>query len=1097
MDIVAISETQLADNGQVEEVGEGFTYFWKGKPKDEDRESGVGFAIRSSLVQKLEELPVGINDRIISLRLSISKDRYATLLSIYAPTMTNPEEDKTAFYSQLREVLRSVPKDDKIFLMGDFNARVGTDSDTWSCLGNFGVGNMNSNGLLLLELCEEFSLSISSTVFKHKGDHTTTWMHPRSKTWHLIDYVIVRKRDMKDVCNVKSFHGAECWTDHALVRAKVKLHIKPKARSNNIRLPKRLNISKLNDPTVKQELVAKFDLLNDIESWESFRDDMYNSAADVLGLSEKKHQDWFDENNEQIKHLLSLKKNIHSLTLQSHLSQSQKLEAMESYKTVKKKVQSELRSMENKWWDDLASQIEAASERNDSKTLYNLLNKAYGPQKSGVTPLRSKDGKSLLSETTEISNRWREHFSDLLNQPSSVDNEVVDSIEQRPTIEQLALPPTREEVSLAIKKLNLGKAAGSDGLFAEIFMHGGEHLKDLLHTYLCKLWGEEHIPEDWINAIMIAIYKNKGLRDDCGNYRGIALLVTAGKILSGILLKRLNDHIANLVLPETQCGFRASRGTADMIFTARQMQEKCREQMKDLYQCFIDLKKAFDTVHRKSLWKILRKIGCPDKFVSMIEKLHDGMKAWVNVSGELTDPIEVENGVKQGDILGPTLFSLYLAMVFEDAFKDNDRGIYIKYRTTGKVFDLRRLEASTKVSYNLIRDLLYADDCDLVTHTEEDMQQLMDCISRACKSFGLTISIEKTKVMYQPAPGKAYAEPNIMVDDERLEVVKKFVYLGSTLNNSCTLNDEILARIQKATDAFRALEARCWKKRSIKLTTKIKVYSACVLSSLLYSCETWALYKKHLKILERFHQRSLRHIMNISWSQKIPDTEVLERSGLGSIESLLLRHRLRWAGKLVCMSDSRLPKQVFFGALAEGKRPQHKPKLRFKDCLKRSLEQCKMNIDSWQDDCSNETEWKSAVSVAVAAAESSRIDHEKMKRCARKHEEFTTSASHLACDICSRICLSKAGLKSHMRSHENQPAFDYADIEQFQCSQCNKVCKSSGGLKRHMNMHAGEQQPSSQGKGKQKINCPKCDKLCNSLAGLKSHMRAHARTCQE
>ena len=126
---------------------------------------------------------------------------------------------------------------------------------------------------------------------------------------------------------------------------------------------------------------------------------------------------------------------------------------MELYKTVKKKVQSELRSMENKWWDDLASQIEAASERNDSKTLYNLLNKAYGPQKSGVTPLRSKDGKSLLSETTEISNRWREHFSDLLNQPSSVDNEVVDSIEQRPTIEQLALPPTREEVSLAIKNL--------------------------------------------------------------------------------------------------------------------------------------------------------------------------------------------------------------------------------------------------------------------------------------------------------------------------------------------------------------------------------------------------------------------------------------------------------------------------------------------------------------------------------------------------------------------------------------------------------------------------------------------------------------------
>ena len=150
--------------------------------------------------------------------------------------------------------------------MGDFNARVGRDSDTWKCLGRHGEGKMNSNGLLLLQLCEEFDLRIANTCFKHKGDHITTWMHPRSKTWHLIDYIIVRNRDISDVCNVKSFHGCECWTDHALVRAKLHIKVVPKSRHYNYKVPKRLNISKLADPNVKNNLMEQFNSLDKIVS---------------------------------------------------------------------------------------------------------------------------------------------------------------------------------------------------------------------------------------------------------------------------------------------------------------------------------------------------------------------------------------------------------------------------------------------------------------------------------------------------------------------------------------------------------------------------------------------------------------------------------------------------------------------------------------------------------------------------------------------------------------------------------------------------------------------------------------------------------------
>ena len=134
-------------------------------------------------------------------------------------------------------------------------------------------------------------------------------------------------------------------------------------------------------------------------------------------------------------------------------------------------------------------------------------------------------------------------------------------------------------------------------------------------------------------------------------------------------------------------------------------------------------------------------------------------------------------------------------MVFIYSFLNCDRGIYIRYRTTGKLFRLTRMKAITLTFLQLIRDLLYADDCDLVAHTKEDLQYFMDCLSRSCKAFGLTISIPKTEVMFQPAPGKPYVKPSIFVDGKQLKVVDKFTYLGSVFNRFCTLDNEVIAHI--------------------------------------------------------------------------------------------------------------------------------------------------------------------------------------------------------------------------------------------------------------------------------------------------------------
>ena len=173
--------------------------------------------------------------------------------------------------------------------------------------------------------------------------------------------------------------------------------------------------------------------------------------------------------------------------------------------------------------------------------------------------------------------------------------------------------------------MNDNKAPGMDGIAAEILKNGGEKMIDLQEQVIQSVW-ESEVPQDWRDAILVSSYK-KGSKLDCSNFRGISLMSIVGKLFSSIILNRLACTIVNEILPESQCSFRASCDTVDMIFSAQQLQAKCKEQNLPLYQCFFDLSKAFDTVNRSTLWKIFLKLGCPEKFVGLIGSLHNGMKA--------------------------------------------------------------------------------------------------------------------------------------------------------------------------------------------------------------------------------------------------------------------------------------------------------------------------------------------------------------------------------------------------------------------------------------------------------------------------------------
>ena len=241
----------------------------------------------------------------------------------------------------------------------------------------------------------------------------------------------------------------------------------------------------------------------------------------------------------------------------------------------------------------------------------------YDPQSSGTTPLHSADGTSLLTDKEAILKRWAEHFDGILNRPSSINDEAINRLPQvecSPLLDEL---PTVSETVKAIELLSSGKAPGSDAIPAEIYKTGGPPVAEKLT--ISHYVEESSHPSRIQDATIIHLFKRKGNPQVCDNHRGISLLSIAGKILARILLNRLNEHLERSgLLPESQCGFRKIRGTIDMIFTARQLQEKCQEQNVDLYMTFVDLTKAFDTISRERLWKIMAKFGCPAKFIAMV-----------------------------------------------------------------------------------------------------------------------------------------------------------------------------------------------------------------------------------------------------------------------------------------------------------------------------------------------------------------------------------------------------------------------------------------------------------------------------------------------
>ena len=301
------------------------------------------------------------------------------------------------------------------------------------------------------------------------------------------------------------------------------------------------------------------------------------------------------------------------------------------------------------------------------------------------------------------------------------------------------------------------------------------------------------------------------------------------------------------------------------------------------------------------------------------------------------------------------------------------------------------------------------------TAAESGLQQMMDSLSSACKAFGLTISIKKTNVMGQDVE----TPPSISIDTQNLECVNTFTYLGSTISSDLSLDAELNTRLARAATVMAKLSQRVWSNNHISLHTKLQVYQACVISTLMYGSEAWTTYARHERRLNSFHLRCLRRILGISWEDKVPNTDVLERAHSTSMYTMLSQRRLRWLGHVHRMDPSRLPRAVLYGELSTGSRPLGRPRLRFKDVCKRDMKLAGIDHNNWEKAATDRGVWRQTVAAGTRCAEEKHIALLQAKRQKRKLRAAAPAPgpvpSTSVCTNCTKDCHSRVGLLSHSR----------------------------------------------------------------------------------
>jgi hypothetical protein len=813
---------------------------------------GIAICIKTLIRDGVKILPT-TSSEVMWIKLSKSffnLERDIYLAAVYVSPESSPYSGKNDNVFEIVENQVAQYSDlGSCFVCGDFNARTSREPDYCAddnspiadlCSdyitdlpidrNNSDPHQVNNYGKQLLSLCKTAGLRILNG--RSLGDyfgHCTCYSHTGQPS--VIDYMLA---SVNMLSSVDHFHvhdpndiSIHCMLSTTLstgyfhtVQTNVPVNQQRKYLWSNVDSQKFISAISAPDVVSRVHSLLLSDSSNStVDNVISELSEIITNAADKAGIRQKRavtnkapkkkkrNKNWYDRDCKSMRRQLKTDgRRLHRNPFDPNL--------LNKFRYSRKMFKKLLNRKKKDYKQGILGQLESL-QSNNPKVYWNLFKK-----------LRELD-RSHTSHNPISDSEWVNHFTKLLNEiPSTIDplmNIHMDNFIQmntESTFNELNFTISAIEIASAISKLKNGKASGSDSILNEMLKAGQSQLIPILHKVFNLILSAGEFPEAWRLNILTPIHK-KGDTFVPSNYRGIAVGSNLCKLFCSILHERLVNFVKTRdIIPKGQIGYQKGCSTADHILTLKAIVEKYvnKASKAHLFCCFVDFRSAFDTISRRALIYKLIQVGVGGNFIKVLESMYSAVLYSVRTGDALSQSITSTVGVKQGCVLSPLLFNIFVSDL-PIIFKEDCDPITLH---------------DTEISC-----LMFADDLVLVSRTRSGLQSALNYLHSYCTKWGLVVNLSKTKVLIFNKGGKLIKSCQFVLNNQQLENVSSYCYLGIVFSASGLFK----AACERLSDqALKAL----FKLRTIDIrnnfTTAIKLFNSLVMPILRYCSEIWSPY---------------------------------------------------------------------------------------------------------------------------------------------------------------------------------------------------------------------------------------------------------------
>lgn len=885
-------------------------YLCYNKLRDNGTGGGVSIGIKRNLASGVSRLPTSDND---ILAIKLKKEFFKTeedivIVTCYVPPSNSSylKKQQNDPFENISNTINSFDFPHQIIICGDFNARTEKRSDQIQCTKIPGIedddrsvssvtdrnnndSKPNVNGSSFLDLVVESNLTILNG--RTQGDLLGSFTFVNYCGASTIDYFAVSPK-LFQATNYLKIEDLNEYSDHKQLCASFSIPM-----INNNESP---NHSFTTAPMPYKWVKTQIPDFKEAQKHESIRndisdalksnsreksisgDDMNKKTIKILldiadrSLDKKKPPPKFKNKNDWFDHECRKEKRSLNKAFRNFNNNEYDPEIKQKLFNTKRSYSRLLKSKKRINFKKLNAEIEEGETKNINWKKFKKL-------KSSAAESTEYDNFDLHNFYVFFKQLYHDHHpldENICNNLRTSLSETLEELPQYTDYNVLSDPFSIEELSTEIRKLKSGKSVSLDLISNDMLKNLDIDMRILILSTFNTCLEQGAYP--WCSSTMTPIPKG-GDKYNPDNYRAIALGSCLGKLFSNLLLGRIQSfRLANCPDPPNQLGFTKNAQTSDHIFSLKTIIERStKKRGSRLYSCFVDYRKAFDSVARDALLFKLAKLGIRGKIFACLKHMYENSSTQIKLMNKLSEKINLKNGVEQGHPLSPELFKIF---ILDLSHQLNE--------CTGNF----PLLAGMPVNH-----LLWADDLVLLATDERSLQILLDILHQYCSKWGLEINTKKTKILIFNKAGRSIKpSSDFFIGDRLIDVTRSYCYLGIIFTPSGSFKTAINELRKKALRASFSLK-RIISNEYISSTAIFKLFDALVSPILTYACQVLLPETNFVNAMTNTFTNGQNDTWQQSWLSKIA-SDPFEKIHLKFIKWVFGTHKK--SSNIACWGDS-------------------------------------------------------------------------------------------------------------------------------------------------------------------------------------------------